>query len=387
MSEWPMVKLGEVCSISIGKTPARKEPRYWGEGLPWLSIKDMNQGSLILKTTESISQIALDELKITPYPVGTVLFSFKLSIGKVGITAAPLFTNEAIAAIEPKEQEVLNKYYLMEVLREAGKTVEGNAAVMGVTLNKKSLAKLTIPLPPLGEQKRIAEILGKVSKAIQQVEGQLERTQELSLSVVDNFVKSELVDTQPLYELVEFRGGSTPSKKNDDFWDDGNIRWFTSKDLKLNELVDSIDHVTESAIKNTALKPVSNIKAIAISLRGMSLAHRVPMSVIPANSCVNQDLKALIPKAEMDVSVIFALLKREEAYLLTKVTTSAHGTKKLDFPHVKNLQIPKLSSVQISKIKLQLEHINQLDYLLHRKLSLLQELQKSLANRAFAGLL
>ena len=55
MSEWPMVKLGEVCSISIGKTPARKEPRYWGEGLPWLSIKDMNQGSLILKTTEAYS--------------------------------------------------------------------------------------------------------------------------------------------------------------------------------------------------------------------------------------------------------------------------------------------------------------------------------------------
>ena len=139
MSEWPMVKLGEVCSISIGKTPARKELRYWGEGLPWLSIKDMNQGSLILKTAESISQIALDELKITPYSVGTVLFSFKLSIGKVGITAVPLFTNEAIAAIEPKEQESLNKYYLMEVLREVGKTVEGNAAVMGVTLNKKSL--------------------------------------------------------------------------------------------------------------------------------------------------------------------------------------------------------------------------------------------------------
>lgn len=254
-------------------------------------------------------------------------------------------------------------------------------------IKEKAFLNFEIPLPPLGEQKRIAEILGKVSKAIQQVEGQLERTQELSLSVVDNFVKNELVDTQPLYELVEFRGGSTPSKKNDDFWDDGNIRWFTSKDLKLNELVDSIDHVTESAIKNTALKPVSNIKAIAISLRGMSLAHRVPMSVIPANSCVNQDLKALIPKAEMDVSVIFALLKREETYLLTKVTTSAHGTKKLDFPHVKNLQIPKLSSVQISKIKLQLEHINQLDHLLHRKLSLLQELQKSLATRAFAGLL
>ena len=382
MSEWPMVKLKELMrktkSIDPGKYPDEEFALYsipaYDNGIPEKIFgRDIGSSKILLKDSDVVLS------KIVPH----IRRTWVITDGEkqIGSSEWIVFNDDRF------DPQFIANYLKSDVFHyQLLTTVAG----VGGSLNRArpaAVAELKIPLPPLGEQKRIAEIFGKVSKAIQQVQGQLERTQELSLSVVDNFVKNELVDTQPLYELVEFRGGSTPSKKNDDFWDDGNIRWFTSKDLKLNELVDSIDHVTESAIKNTALKPVSNIKAIAISLRGMSLAHRVPMSVIPANSCVNQDLKALIPKAEMDVSVIFALLKREEAYLLTKVTTSAHGTKKLDFPHVKNLQIPKLSSVQISKIKLQLEHINQLNHLLHRKLSLLQELQKSLANRAFAGLL
>lgn len=382
MSEWPMVKLKELMrktkSIDPGKYPDEEFALYsipaYDNGIPEKIFgRDIGSSKILLKDSDVVLS------KIVPH----IRRTWVVTDGEkqIGSSEWIVFNDDRF------DPQFIANYLKSDVFHyQLLTTVAG----VGGSLNRArpaAVAELKIPLPPLGEQKRIAEIFGKVSKAIQQVQGQLERTQELSLSVVDNFVKNELVDTQPLYELVEFRGGSTPSKKNDDFWDDGNIRWFTSKDLKLNELVDSIDHVTESAIKNTALKPVSNIKAIAISLRGMSLAHRVPMSVIPANSCVNQDLKALIPKAEMDVSVIFALLKREEAYLLTKVTTSAHGTKKLDFPHVKNLQIPKLSSVQISKIKLQLEHINQLNHLLHRKLSLLQELQKSLATRAFAGLL
>ena len=382
MSEWPMVKLKELMrktkSIDPGKYPDEEFALYsipaYDNGIPEKIFgRDIGSSKILLKDSDVVLS------KIVPH----IRRTWVITDGEkqIGSSEWIVFNDDRF------DPQFIANYLKSDVFHyQLLTTVAG----VGGSLNRArpaAVAELKIPLPPLGEQKRIAEIFGKVSKAIQHVQGQLERTQELSLSVVDNFVKNELVDTQPLYELVEFRGGSTPSKKNDDFWDDGNIRWFTSKDLKLNELVDSIDHVTESAIKNTALKPVSNIKAIAISLRGMSLAHRVPMSVIPANSCVNQDLKALIPKAEMDVSVIFALLKREEAYLLTKVTTSAHGTKKLDFPHVKNLQIPKLSSVQISKIKLQLEHINQLNHLLHRKLSLLQELQKSLATRAFAGLL
>ena len=184
MNDWEVRKLGNICSISIGKTPARKESRYWGGvGLPWLSIKDMNQGTLISKTKEKITQAALSELKITPYPVGTLLFSFKLSIGKVGITTIPLFTNEAIAAIEPKENIALDKHYLMEALRHVSQTIKGNAAAKGVTLNKKSLSEIIIPVPPYEEQKRIAAILGGVTRAI-------ESTKVKKLSLLQELQKS-----------------------------------------------------------------------------------------------------------------------------------------------------------------------------------------------------
>ena len=386
MSEWPMVKLGEVIS-RVDETEQILKPedetfvtlKLHGKGVVPRNIGDGKTPKSFRGFRVKLGQFIYSRIDARNGAFGIIPAELD---GAVVSKDFPVYEVDSAEIMPSILISICTSEHFVNQIRSMS-----NGATNRQRIKEDVLERMLIPLPPLGEQNRIAEILGGVSKAIQQVEGQLERTQELSLSVVDNFVKSELVDTQPLYELVEFRGGSTPSKKNDDFWDDGNIRWFTSKDLKSNELVDSIDHVTESAIKNTALKPVSSIKSIVISLRGMSLAHRVPMSVIPANSCVNQDLKALIPKAGMDISVIFALLKREEAYLLTKVATSAHGTKKLDFPHVKNLQIPKLSSVQISKIKLQLEHINKLNHLLHRKLSLLQELQKSLATRAFAGLL
>ena len=387
MSEWPMVKLGEVCSISIGKTPARKELRYWGEGLPWLSIKDMNQGSLILKTAESISQIALDELKITPYSVGTVLFSFKLSIGKVGITAVPLFTNEAIAAIEPKEQESLNKYYLMEVLREVGKTVEGNAAVMGVTLNKKSLAELQIPLPPLGEQKRIAEILGKTTGAISSVQKQIEQAKKLRSSIVGTASKiavelralSEYFDINPRQPRNIPDNAPTsfvPMANLDETFGISPIASQFSKHKK------GYTYFENGDILLAKITPCFENGKSAIAKLSTQIGHgSTEFHVLRHKNHMHQDV-CLSPLLVAAILKQPSFLKPAENFM-----RGSAGQKRIPASYIASLKLPVLKSVDLEQIDQSLELVEALLNLYHRKLSLLQELQKSLASRAFAGLL
>lgn len=173
---WPLIKLGELVDINIGRTPSRDRVDYWGEGFSWLSIRDMNQGKSLVSTAEEITSLAVKESKIKSAPEGTVLFSFKLSIGKVGIAKKELFHNEAIAALPILDANILCAEYLYFALKQLNFSEDTDRAVMGQTLNKKKLAELEIPLPPLSIQKQIAAILEKADqlrKDCQQMEQEL----------------------------------------------------------------------------------------------------------------------------------------------------------------------------------------------------------------------
>lgn len=151
--------LGDLCDISIGRTPPRAEPKYWGPGHPWLSISNMEQGPDITRTSETITDAAVVECGCRLVEPGTLLFSFKLSIGKVGFARIPLYTNEAIAALRIRQKGRVEPRYLYHVLRSGDWASGADHAVKGATLNKAKLAQLRIPLVDLEEQRRIAAIL------------------------------------------------------------------------------------------------------------------------------------------------------------------------------------------------------------------------------------
>ena len=154
-----MVLLSDLCEINIGRTPSRNIREFWGPGAPWLSIADMNQGRNLYTTKEQITESGIQDANMRLVPKGSLLLSFKLSIGKVSMAQVPLYTNEAIAALPIKNPERLLPEYLYWCLKTIDLTAGQDRAAMGLTLNKAKLAQVSIPLPPMADQRRIAAIL------------------------------------------------------------------------------------------------------------------------------------------------------------------------------------------------------------------------------------
>ena len=118
-----MAKLGEIFHLQMGKTPARANPSYWSDGHnDWVSIADLSSyGKYVGATKEKITDLAVQESGIKLVPPGTVIMSFKLSVGKTAITKEAVYTNEAIMAFVPTgKYEVCVDYFYHFFLGRTG---------------------------------------------------------------------------------------------------------------------------------------------------------------------------------------------------------------------------------------------------------------------------
>jgi type I restriction enzyme S subunit len=144
--------------------------------------------------------------------------------------------------------------------------------------------------------------------------------------------------TRPVGELVNAVGGGTPSKQNPAFWN-GRIPWVSPKDMKVFDLHDAQDHVSEEAIKESAANLVQP-GAVLIVVRGMILARSFPVAINRVPVVFNQDMKALVPKPELDAEYLARFLQAMERSILGERDTVTHGTLKLDTDDVLSLDIP-----------------------------------------------
>ena len=155
---WKEVRLVDLCDIVIGKTPSRGNPTFWGGDHCWAKISDL-KNEYIYNTEETISDEGAKVCKGRLLKQGTLLYSFKLSIGKAAFAGVHLYTNEAIAGLIPKDQEQIKSTFLRYAMSSIDPMQHTGHAAKGRTLNKKTLGALMIPVAPLKDQERIVAIL------------------------------------------------------------------------------------------------------------------------------------------------------------------------------------------------------------------------------------
>lgn len=164
-------RFDEVFDLQMGKTPDRKTLSLFGGENIWLSIKDM--GAKYLKdSNEHITDEAVKVSGIKKVKKGTVVMSFKLTVGKCGIAAVDLFTNEAIMAFNVKDGFNIKNDFLYYYL-QGYKWQGANKAVMGLTLNKATISKQRISIPPMAEQEAIVAELDEINEAIEALQQQV----------------------------------------------------------------------------------------------------------------------------------------------------------------------------------------------------------------------
>jgi type I restriction enzyme S subunit len=171
---WEWCRLGEIVNYYTGKTPERGNSKYWDNGnQPWVSISDMKQGKFVVHTKECITKEAAE--KCFNYRIsvaGSLIMSFKLTVGRTSILGINAYHNEAIITIETLSD--INNYirnYLFHILPIVTTWGDSKDAIKGKTLNSKSIYNLLIPLPPLSEQRRIVAKIEELFKKIDGLKG------------------------------------------------------------------------------------------------------------------------------------------------------------------------------------------------------------------------
>ena len=326
----------------------------------------------------------------TTLVVGDVLFNNTNSVELVGKSA--LVTSDMQAGFSNHISRIRLDRKLIEpayfaywlALKRSQGYFSANATqwVSQAAFKTSELRKLSIELPTLPEQRQIVDLLSRAESIVRLRREAQQKAAELVPAIFyklfgDPAPNSKQLPTKTLGELVTLMSGGTPSKARDDYWH-GPLPWVSPKDMKKNEISDSIDHVSEAVLHETNLKLVPT-GSLLIVVRGMILVHSVPIAITSAPVVINQDMKALLPSAIVDPIYLLWALKGQHARILAQVDTAAHGTKKLDTAKIEAIKvaIPSAESQQEFRAR-----CTTIDSMIRK-----QKMSIEIADRAFNSLL
>lgn len=189
--EWEIQKVKYLYSMQTGFTPDTEISEYYDDenGYVWVNINDLTLNKYINDSEYKISKIFVDEKSPKIIPKGSLLYSFKLSLGQVAIAGKDLYSNEAIASFLDNDDVDLNYlYYSSSLIKH-----NANENIYGAKLLNQTLIKnASITFPPLDEQKRIANFLddeiSDIDDEIIRLEELVEKYKEYKQSLIFEYV-------------------------------------------------------------------------------------------------------------------------------------------------------------------------------------------------------
>ena len=393
-------KLGEVCDISIGKTPARGNKRFWDEKKEtnnvWLSIRDLNNTNKkeVFDSREYISDSGAKLCKKVKQ--GILLASFKLTLGRLAFAGIDLYTNEAIAALEIKNSKELNKEYLYHYLTffDWDAETKGDVKVKGKTLNKAKLKEIQVLLPPLPEQRRIVKILDEVFKKTGKAKENAERNLKNAKDLFESYLQNVFVNTgkdweeKKLDEICEMINRGVSPK----YTESNGLCVLNQKCIRDHKVNFDLARLHDVKNKKVSSEKYIKIGDVLINSTGTGTLGRVAQvrelnieATVDSHVTIVRSIKNLFYNKFFGYGLIFIekeITKRGDG--CGGQTELARNTLKNDF----RICYPKSLSEQksiVAKLDALSAETKKLESIYKQKLSDLEELKESVLKKAFEG--
>lgn len=386
---WVMKKLSELCKTGAGGTPLKSHKDYYINGnIPWLRSGEVNTKN-ITKSELFITEKGLKNSSAKLFPKNSVLVAmYGATAGQVGILRFESSTNQAVCGILPNEKIIPEFIYykFLEGKEDLVKQAVGGAQP---NISQIKIKNTLIPNISLPQQKQIVALLDKAFAAIDgakaNAEQNLANAQELFESYLQKVFenKGEDWEEKTLGEVCKVIGGGTPSKKREDFYT-GNILWVTVRDMK-SELIKNTTHkITLDAVKNSSTNIIPKGNVIIATRVGLG-----KVCLLEYDSAINQDLKGIIPKDKK--SLLIPFLFRWFTAISTKIINAGTGATvqgvKLTFINSLSIPLPSLKEQQkiVKKLDALSAQTKKLETIYRQKIANLEELKKSVLQKAFNG--
>lgn len=235
MSEWRKVRLGEVCEIIGGGTPKTTNAEFWNGDIPWLSVVDFNNDfRYVSKTEKRITNIGLNSSSTKLLNKSDLIISARGTVGALAQLTCPMAFNQSCYGIRGK-RSTINDFLYYAIKNIVGMIKNNTHGSVFDTITRDTFDVLEILLPPLPEQKRIADILSCLDDKIE-LNNRMNKTLE---EMAQAIFKSWFIDFEPW-------GGVMPKD-----WREGTLGEIISftkgkkpKELTLIKTENSIDYVT-----------------------------------------------------------------------------------------------------------------------------------------------
>jgi type I restriction enzyme S subunit len=147
---WEVKNVEDEFNISIGRTPPRKEKKWFSNvsGVKWISIRDMgNANTYIFNVSEYLTEEAVKSKNVPLVPANTVILSFKLTVGRVSITTENMVSNEAIAHFVKSKKTTITSEYLYLALKSFDYNSLASTSSIATAVNSKTVKGMKIIVP------------------------------------------------------------------------------------------------------------------------------------------------------------------------------------------------------------------------------------------------